>query len=313
MTEIPFDKTTDHGHWTDDSKDHVIVYHGTHKRNVEAIKKTGLNRPDPKTGMISVTMDPHTAHGYAAMSGSGGEANFRKVGGGAVNTPHEDRAVLKYKIPKKWLHDNMDHDLSGNVGDARKRMASKDEYEKWRKENPHASDHSYYQTSEFRLKKAVPPEFCLGHMHKVKSDLKENYSEWLLNEAVLKLGSAKPKTADNVHNFMKDYHASTSQHPFADRERVHGDFATSEISPDKDGIWLSDIRSLKPGSGAGSRAIEHIRSLADRHGVPIRGVSKAYHSDKRYLKQGKLNDFYKKRGFKISRNGEMEYTPNKKD
>lgn len=166
--EIPFDKSTSHGFWNDPDTDHVIVYHGTHKRNVESIEKNGLNRPDPKTGKISVTMDPHTAHAYAAMSSSGGEANFRKAGGGAVNTPHEDRAVMKFKIPKKWLHQHMDSNLGGNLDDERKRMSSSSEYDKWRKDNPTGSDHNYYQRTEFRLDKAIPKEFYVGHSFKVK-------------------------------------------------------------------------------------------------------------------------------------------------
>jgi hypothetical protein len=175
MTEIPFDKTTNHGFWKDDDKDYVDVYHGTHKKNVADIEEKGLNRPDPKTGMISVTMDPHTAHGYAAMSG--GESNFRSVKGRPTQTPHEDRAVVKYRVPKHWLHANMDKELSGNIGDARTRMSSKEEYMKWRKENPKSSDSDYYQTSEFRLKSAVPPEYYVGHSFKAKKEAKKELQE----------------------------------------------------------------------------------------------------------------------------------------
>ena len=167
-SEIPFDKTTNHGFW--DDNDHVVVYHGTHKRNVPDIRKNGLNKPDPKTGMISVTMDPHTAHGYAAMSGSGGEAGFRQAGGKAVNTAHEDRAVLKYRIPKTWLKDNMDSNFSGNIGDARKNLTDKSQYSAFRSTNPGESDHNYYRLSEFRLKSPVPKDFYVGHSFKVKSE-----------------------------------------------------------------------------------------------------------------------------------------------
>lgn len=166
--EIPFDKETHHGFWDSDDKDYVDVYHGTHKRNIDSVAKNGLNRPDPKTGKISVTMDPYTAHGYAAMSGSGGEANFRGAGGKAVTTPHEDRAVAKFRIPKKWLKDNMDHDLGGNVGTAREHMSSPEAYKKWKSSNPSGSDHNYYATSEFRIGKPIPPSFYVGHSFKVK-------------------------------------------------------------------------------------------------------------------------------------------------
>ena len=137
-------------------KDHITVYHGTHKRHVESIKKNGLNKPDPKTGMISVAPDPHTAHGYAAMSG---ETDFRAAGSKAKHVPHEDRRVVKMRIPKTWAQKHMDQNLSGNIGNARERMKSKDAYSKWKKENPHLHDHEYYQTAELRFKKPIPPEF----------------------------------------------------------------------------------------------------------------------------------------------------------
>ena len=74
--EIPFEHHPHVGWWKDKAeKDgYHTVYHGTHKRNLPHILKHGITHKDPRTGMISVTHDPHTAHGYAAMSGSGGEA-----------------------------------------------------------------------------------------------------------------------------------------------------------------------------------------------------------------------------------------------
>lgn len=167
-TEIPFDRETNHGFWNNKDSDHVVVYHGTHKRNVTSIEKEGLNRPDPKTGKISVSMDPYTAHAYASMSASGGEANFRKAGSKPVNTPHEDRAVLKFEIPKDWLHKNMDHNLGGNLDNERERMSSEASYNSWRKQNPTGSDHNYYERTEFRLEKPIPKQFYVGHSFKVK-------------------------------------------------------------------------------------------------------------------------------------------------
>ena len=159
--KVSFDKDPKIGWWKD--HDHLTVYHGTHERNVEDIKKTGLNRPDPKTGMISVTHDPHTAHGYAAMSGAGGEADFRKAGNKVTHTPHEERAVIKMRIPKKWAEENMDHDLSGNLPSERKRMSDKSEYEKHE-----GQDQEYYRGTELRMKKPIPPEFIVGHMKRVE-------------------------------------------------------------------------------------------------------------------------------------------------
>jgi hypothetical protein len=162
--EHKFEKNKEIGWWGD--KDHVDVYHGTHKKNLDSIRKNGLDHPDSRTGKISVTPDPHTAHAYAAMSG--GEANFRKVGHAATTTPHEDRVVTKFRIPTDWLKKHMDHDFGGNVGIARDRISSKEHYDKWKKENPERQDHEYYSTTEFRIDKHVPPEFYAGHSFKVK-------------------------------------------------------------------------------------------------------------------------------------------------
>lgn len=165
--ELTFDKNPKLG-WYHDG-DHIVGYHGTHERHIDSVYKNGLNRPDPKTGMISVALDPHTAHGYAAMSSAGGEAHFRTAGAKVTTTPHHERAVFKVRIPKDWAHEHMDHGLGGNIGDARKRLSSQSEYHSWKEKNPNSSDHEYYMGSELRFKKSIPPEFIEGHMKKVPS------------------------------------------------------------------------------------------------------------------------------------------------
>lgn len=161
--ELPWDGKRKIGWWKDGEDDHIVVYHGTHKRNVPSILQNGLDHPDPKTGMISTTPDPHTGHGYAAMSGSGGEANFRSAGAKAQHTPGKDRAVIRLHIPKKWAEENMDQNLSGNVGVTRDRMRDRSLYDKHK-----GSDSEYYAASEVRFKRAIPKEFVAGYMHKEK-------------------------------------------------------------------------------------------------------------------------------------------------
>lgn len=165
--EIPFEHNPKVGWWDDEHKDHVIVYHGTHKRNMHDIYKHGITHKDPTSGMISVALEPHTAHGYASMSAAGGEHHFRYSGGKARNTPHEDRTVFKLKIPKKWIHQHKDPNFHGNLGHSHKRLTDKSEYERMSKEPDHA-DHHYYAMSELRLNHSIPKEFIIGHMHKVK-------------------------------------------------------------------------------------------------------------------------------------------------
>lgn len=127
------------------------------------ILKHGINHKDPKTGMISVTHDPHTAHGYASMSGAGGERNFRKTGAKAVHTPHEDRVVLKIHLPKDHP---IDGHLRGNVGDKHDNLKSKEKYEKHKQSGK--ADHEYYQTTELRTSKEIDPKHIVGYMHKKK-------------------------------------------------------------------------------------------------------------------------------------------------
>jgi hypothetical protein len=161
---LPFDKAKRRGWWREG--DHYILYHGTHDRNIASMMKSGINKPDPSTGMYSTTPDPHTAHGYASMSGGGGEAHFRGVNAKATTTPHSERSVLKLKIPADWAERNMDADLRGNMGDARRRMLSRGEYTKWVAGNPDKNDSEYYMATEVRFKKPIPPEFIEGHMKK---------------------------------------------------------------------------------------------------------------------------------------------------
>ncbi len=162
--KLPFDKMKRRGWWREG--DHYILYHGTHDRNIPAMMKSGINKPDPSTGMYSTTPDPHTAHGYAAMSGGGGEYHFRGVSANAVSTPHSERSVLKLKVPADWAERNMDPNLRGNMGDARRRILSKSEYMKWSASNPEKSDSEYYMATEVRFKQPIPPEFIVGHMKK---------------------------------------------------------------------------------------------------------------------------------------------------
>lgn len=121
----------------------------------------------------------------------------------------------------------------------------------------------------------------------------------------IKLGA---RSSPNTDNFMDDYHNSTSEHPSDPRSRVHGDSATSELSPVFGKIHMSDIRALKPGGG--HAALEKIKSLADKHGVAISGHAKAYHpSDKYPMKSKQLASYYKKRGFEVGKGSESEGYP----
>jgi hypothetical protein len=155
LKKMPWKTPGDIGWWED--QETLTLYHGTHIKNVDAIAKTGLDRMDPTTGMISLTLDPFTARGYASMSG--GESNFRQAGQKAKITPMNERAVLIFEIPTKWIVAHMDKNLGGNVGDTKKNMQDKTRFEKFT--GPHSQ---YYQLSEFRVNTIVPPKFLKGYM-----------------------------------------------------------------------------------------------------------------------------------------------------
>jgi hypothetical protein len=157
LQQIPWEGHPKIGWWGD--KDTLRVYHGTHKNNIKHIAKDGISKPDPDTGLISVAMEPNTAHGYASMSG--GESSFRKSGHEAVHVPDEHRRVVVADIPKDWAHENMDHDLSGNIGQAKKHLSNKVHYDNWKNH-----DTEYYALGELRFKKPIPKEFIKGVMSK---------------------------------------------------------------------------------------------------------------------------------------------------
>jgi hypothetical protein len=166
LKSIPWEKTTNHGWWDDDDKDHVDVYHGTHDRNIPSIARNGVSHKDAKSGMISVTMDMNTAHGYAAMSGSGGERNFRSDPKAAQSTPDEDRSVVKMRIPKTWMNANMDRDVASYNPGYKDKISKKSSYDNWKQDNPGKSDHEHYALTEFRVKNAIPKKFIVGVMKK---------------------------------------------------------------------------------------------------------------------------------------------------
>ena len=117
-------------------------------------------------------------------------------------------------------------------------------------------------------------------------------------------------------DFMDDYYASTSEHPFDHRSRIHNNAATLELSRVGSRVRMHDVRALAPGGG--KDAIEHVKRLADKHGVEIEGTAKAYTKSKQYpMSTKQLADYYKRRGFSVSHGSatdgyNIRYIPKKK-
>ncbi len=163
--EMPFDKDPKIGWWKDQG-DHYTMYHGTHKKNVAGIMKSGIKAPSSGStkGWVSMTHDPYTAHAYASMHG--GESAFRGAKDRAETTPHKDRRVMVAHIPKDWAHANMNQQMRGNVGTAQHHLSDRSKYDSHKASGK--TDHEYYQTTELRFKQHVPAEFIKGYMQKVK-------------------------------------------------------------------------------------------------------------------------------------------------
>lgn len=153
---------TDNSHWS--SGDHVVVYHGTHIKNVPGILKNGINNKDPKTGMVSVAIGNHgfnVAHGYAAMSG---EHAFRQAGAKAVQVAPQDRAVVVAHLPREWVDKHVDRDFGGNPDSVKKRLKSRNIHTMHVVKTGEAF--AAHETPELRFSQPIPAKYIKGWKQK---------------------------------------------------------------------------------------------------------------------------------------------------
>jgi hypothetical protein len=69
-----------------------------------------------------------------------------------------------------------------------------------------------------------------------------------------------------------------------------------ELAPSWDGsVWLRSIRAMTPGSGAGTKVMERINQIADKHGVRLEVQPVPFGNDKVGVKR--LMEFYRRLGF----------------
>jgi len=117
-----------------------------------------------------------------------------------------------------------------------------------------------------------------------------------ITEDKIKLGTKKP--SGNVDGFFKDLYDSTQEHPFNSRERLYG-MVGIHASPSGGGVHLHDIVNYgESGQGHGTRTLQHLKSLADKHGITISGIAKAYSNNPKHITKTKaLVGWYKKHGF----------------
>lgn len=148
------------GWWEDRSN--LIMYHGTHIKNLEGILEKGIFAPSsgPTANWVSMALEPNTSHGYASM---GGESAFRAAGAKAQHIPDNERVVLVCKFPVSWIKQHMEKNFRGNVDSTRDKLTNKENYKNWK-----GSDQEYYALTEIRFPKHIDSEFIIGYMRKKK-------------------------------------------------------------------------------------------------------------------------------------------------
>jgi hypothetical protein len=121
----------------------------------------------------------------------------------------------------------------------------------------------------------------------------KSFKQYLL-EIAIKVGGS-----DNIKAFMDDYYAQTQNHPFSNNTQIIHNVML-QVSPFDKEIHISDIQTMAPGTGAGSKALQFLKGLADKHHVTLSGFAKAYANDPKYItKNADLFKFYKSNGFTL--------------
>lgn len=136
-----------------------------------------------------------------------------------------------------------------------------------------------------------------------------------INETVIKLRGFNHR--DKQHRFFDDLEMISQKHPMNNTHRLIGNAAV-HLSSSSDGVHLHDIYTLKPKSGAGTEALTHLKTIADKHGVKISGHAQAYETrnKEKITSTARLKKWYGKNGFKATSGDNksgyhVEYTPKK--
>lgn len=110
---------------------------------------------------------------------------------------------------------------------------------------------------------------------------------------VIKLGSNPAK--DKCMAALEEWNEITHEHPMARGARLT-DAASVELSYFDGALHLSDVMAIgAPRQGGGTRAVQMICDLADKHGVKVTLTAKAY-TDER-MSTGQLKQWYERFGF----------------
>jgi len=149
----------------------ITLWHGTDKRNLPSIQKSGI-LPDSNNKTYA-SLDPDTGFGYGQMAR--GEKAFLQDAkkGKAKNNPFEDRALLQLEIPKEYFEKYLADQRSNFSVD---RLLSPNAREKFR---PYDFDlnQPYYALTELRFNGPIPPEFIVGWTQRPDRKLMKKVTE----------------------------------------------------------------------------------------------------------------------------------------
>ena len=104
---------------------------------------------------------------------------------------------------------------------------------------------------------------------------------------------------DAARAFINDFETQTQENPLNPRQRIY-DNAKIELYVSGRNVRISDIQTMKPRSGAATKAIKFLQQLANTHGVKLELTAKAYVSDRKYVTDTTdLVRWYYKLGFEL--------------
>lgn len=139
--------------------------------------------------------------------------------------------------------------------------------------------------------------------HEIPADSYRRMNESEDQPVRIRLGKTK---GEQAQKFMVDFADDSDEHPFNPAARIlHG--SVVHVSRDGNQVHIHDIQTLAPKSGAGTKALKHLTSLADKHGVKLNLFAKAYSNRPEHIRATpKLIKWYEKHGFK---HDEPDYDP----
>ena len=112
----------------------------------------------------------------------------------------------------------------------------------------------------------------------------------------------------STHSFITEFDELTRPNPLNSREGVWDNAVAFEVSIFDGCIRLSNIRTLRPGTGEGTLALVWLCALADKHDTAITGTAKPTGTNPR-LNKTALKAWYRRHGFSVSGRGDVRYTP----